>query len=105
MTFINLIVSGVTMAALSTPSTSVGRSWKRKQSVPVSDDIEHLEMFVKGGSSPLGGTVSPSTLSKLSVDSGMGSDEGKETSEDIDIPNDDIIDSDDSPNSPNFQKA
>ena len=69
MTFLDFIVSGVTMDALSTPSTSVARSWKRKESVTVSDDIEHSEMFVKRGSSPLGGTVSPSTVSELSVDS------------------------------------
>ena len=98
MKFLILIVSGDTMAAVSTPSTSIGRSWKRKQSVTVSDDIEHSEM-----SSTLGGAVSPSTGSELSEDSGLGSDEFREASEDLDIHTDDIIDSDDSPIYENIQ--
>ena len=54
-------------------------------------------MFSEGGKLPLGGAVSPSTVSELSVDSGMGGDEFREASEDLDIHKDDIIDSDDSP--------
>ena len=85
MSFLIFIVSGVTMAAVFTPSTYFVRSYKRKQSATVSNDIEHSEMFAEGGISPLGGTVSPSTVSELSLDSGMGGDEGREASEDLDI--------------------
>jgi len=91
------------MAAVSTPSTSLGRSWKRKQSVTFSDNAGHPEMFVEGGSSPLRGTVSPSTVSELSVDSGVGIDEGREVAEDLDLPKEDFNDSDDSPIYENFQ--
>ena len=98
MTFLIFIVSGLTMAAVYTPSNSVGKSWKRKQSITVSDDIEHSEM-----SSTLGGAVSPSTGSELSEDSGLGSDEFREASEDLDMHTNFIIDSDDSPIYENFQ--
>ena len=103
MTFIISYCFRFTMAAVSTPSTSLGRSWKRKQSVTFSDNAEHPEMFVEGGSSPLRGTVSPSTVSELSVDSGVGSEEGREVTEDLDLPKEDFNESDDSPIYENFQ--
>jgi hypothetical protein len=103
MTFLILIVSGLTMAAVSTPSTSLGRSCKRKQSITLKTDIEHSKMFSEEAKLPLGGAVSPSAVSELSVDSGMGGDEFREASEDLNIHTDDIIDGDDSPIYENIQ--
>ena len=69
-----------------TPSNSPGRSWRRKQSVSCSQtDINR-------------GSVSPSNVSQLSVDSGVGIEEaGLEVVKNQEISKEDTIDSDDNP--------